>query len=73
MLKYLLFFHILETVISFPLGPPDSTSHGGGPWDLKYRPSYQSESSLRPTEFLFIFFILLALSTVSSTQQVLNK
>ena len=75
MLKYLLFYHTLETVISFPLAPPGSASHGGGPWSLKYWPSYQSESSLRANRVALFknVFILLTLSTVFSTQQVLDK
>lgn len=52
MLKCPLFNHILEKIISFPLGLPNSTlSHGGGPIGFfltrKYLVACQSDSSLK--------------------------
>lgn len=80
MLKCPLLCHILETIISFLWGSQDSTSsHGGGLMGffliLKYWPPYQSETSLRTNIVgLFLYFVIFhILSTVPSTQQVLNK
>lgn len=62
MLKCPFFDHILEKIIFFPFGLPNSTlSHGGGPigffLTLVYPPSCQSDSSLRANLVRLFSFI----------------